>query len=502
MQAMLSHQMEVRDLKEKWFIGIVIGILLILFGVFALNMNPRGRFMNPGNSNGRDYNDDDTGSSNDDSSGSVRTLPIPELLEDANPDERVSDYYLNVQEGETSFIGDRVTPTLGYNGSYLGPVIRLTRGQEVNMHVKNALNEETSVHWHGLEVEGTADGGPRQVIGAGDLWEPSFTVNQPASTLWFHPHVMGTTALQVYYGLAGMIIIDDEHSESLNLPDEYGVNDIPLIIQDRSFAEDGTFFYYDNMMDGATGEYIMVNGAIEPYLDVDQVKMRFRIVNGANARNFDLELGDRSDFHQIASDGGLLEAPVKSSSLFISPGERAEIIIDFSGYNEGETLELRSGGELIMTFRVGKDKEDTTEIPEKLAAIEKFSEGQASSVKTIELDGMGHMVSLNGRQFDMDRIDDDVVLGETEIWEITTQRSMMMGSSGHPFHIHGTQFQVLSRDGRKPPLNEQGWKDTVFVGSGETVRIIVKFNYKGVFMYHCHILEHEEAGMMGQLEVR
>ncbi len=299
-----------------------------------------------------------------------------------------------------------------------------------------------------------------------------------------------------------MIIIDDEHSESLNLPDEYGVNDIPLIIQDRSFAEDGTFFYYDNMMDGATGEYMMVNGAIEPYLDVEQVKMRFRIVNGANARNFDLELSDRSDFHQIASDGGLLEAPVKSSSLFITPGERAEIIVDFAGYNEGETVELRSGGELIMTFRVGKDKEDTTEIPEKLATIEKYTEEQASSVKTIEMDGMGHMVTLNGRQFDMDRIDDDVALGETEIWELSTQRSMMMGSSGHPFHIHGTQFQVLSRDGREPPLNEQGWKDTVFVGSGETVRIIVKFNYKGVFMYHCHILEHEEAGMMGQLEVR
>lgn len=480
----------------------MVGVLLIIFGVFALNINPRRMFMNPVNDNGTDEDNGNDSNNDDGDTGRVRMLPIPELLEDVNPDERISDYYLNVQEGETNFFGDMMTPTLGYNGSYLGPVIKMTRGQEVNMHVKNTLNEDTSVHWHGLEVEGTADGGPRQVIGAGELWEPSFTVNQPASTLWFHPHVMGTTALQVYYGLAGLIIVEDDNSKSLNLPDEYGVNDIPLIIQDRSFAEDGTFFYYDNMMDGATGEYIMVNGAIEPYLDVEQVKMRFRIVNGANARNFNLKLSDRSDFHQIASDGGLLEAPVKNDVLPISPGERAEIIVDFSGYNEGERIELRSDGELVMTFRIGADKEDATEIPEKLATIEKFSEEEASSVKTIEMDGMGHMVSLNGRQFDMDRIDDDVTLGETEIWELSTQRSMMMGSSGHPFHIHGTQFQVLSRDGREPPLNEQGWKDTVFVGSGETVRIIVKFNYEGVFMYHCHILEHEEAGMMGQLEVR
>jgi len=484
-------------LKGKWIAGIGIGILLILFGVFALNRIPGERFMNPGNDNG--VADDDN---EDRVRGEAVKLPIPALLKDDNPDETVSDYNLNVQAGETRFIGDKMTPTLGYNGNYLGPVIRMTRGQTVNMHVRNELTEDTSVHWHGLLVEGALDGGPHQLVGPGDIWEPSFTVNQPASTLWFHPHVIGSTATQVYYGLAGLIIIEDEYSESLNLPDDYGVNDIPLIIQDRSFAEDGSFFYYDNMMDGAIGEYILVNGALEPDLEVEQVKMRFRVVNGANARNFDLELSDRSDFHQIASDGGLLEAPVKKSSLFISPGERAEIIIDFAEYAEGDTLELRSDGELVMTFTVGKDKEDTTEMPKKLTTIEKLAEEQASAVKTIELDGMGHMVTLNGRQFDMDRIDDDATLGEIEIWEISTQRSMMMGSSGHPFHIHGTQFQVLTRDGREPPPNESGWKDTIFVGSGETVRIIVRFNYKGLFMYHCHILEHEEAGMMGQLEVR
>ena len=332
-------------------------------------------------------------------------------------------------------------------------------------------------------------------------WEPVFSIDQPAATLWFHPHVIGTTAIQVYYGLAGLLIVEDENAKSLNLPDEYGVNDIPLIIQDRSFNEDGSFLYYDNMMDGAYGDHIMVNGAITPYLDVDQVKMRFRIVNGANARNFDLRLSDRSAFLQIASDGGLLESPLESDALFITPGERAEIIVDFSKYKNGDVLELMSDGERVMSFRVGDEAEDFTEIPEKLAEIERMDPDLVTGFKSIELDGMGHMVTLNGRQFDMDRIDDDVPEGELEIWEIRTNRSMMMGSPGHPFHIHGTQFQVLSRDGEEPYLNEKGWKDTIFVNSGETVRIIVRFRFKGLFMYHCHILEHEEAGMMGQLEV-
>lgn len=430
-----------------------------------------------------------------------RKLPVPALLEDQNPNEGISEFEISVQEGETEFIPGQTTPTLGYNGSYLGPVIRVSRGDEVRMHVRNELSDETSVHWHGLEVEGTADGGPHQVIPENGTWEPVFSIDQPAATLWFHPHVIGTTAIQVYYGLAGLLIVEDENTKSLNLPDEYGVNDIPLIIQDRSFSEDGSFLYYDNMMDGAYGDHIMVNGAITPYLDVDQVKMRFRIVNGANARNFDLRLSDRSAFLQIASDGGLLESPLERDALFITPGERAEIIVDFSKYKNGDVLEMMSDGERVMSFRVGDEAEDFTEIPEKLAEIERMDPDLVTGFKSIELDGMGHMVTLNGRQFDMDRIDDDVPEGELEIWEIRTNRSMMMGSPGHPFHIHGTQFQVLSRDGEEPYLNEKGWKDTIFVNSGETVRIIVRFRFKGLFMYHCHILEHEEAGMMGQLEV-
>lgn len=465
--------------------------------IFVLILTLAGcNIMNPGEPQ-RPPSDVGSDSMND----TGQALPIPALLEDTDPEVGRAEFTLRVQSGTTQFVEGLSTPTLGYNGSYLGPAIKLTKGEEVRMHVINELGDTTSVHWHGLEVEGTADGGPHQVIAAGETWNPTFTVNQPAATLWFHPHVIGTTAVQVYYGLAGLLLIEDENSKSLGLPDDYGVNDIPLVLQDRSFNQDGSFLYVTNMMDGAFGDYILVNGAIAPYLEVSQVKMRFRVVNGANARNFNLELADRSTFYQVASDGGLLEAPVLTESLFISPGERAEIIVDFSKYKEGEVVELISDNALVMTFRIGGASEDITVVPERLAEIDKIDERLAIGTKTIELDGMGHMVTLNGRKFDMHRIDDNVTLGDIEIWEITTTGAMMMGSPGHPFHIHGTQFQILSRDGQEPASNEQGWKDTVFVRANETVRIIVRFNYEGVFMYHCHILEHEEAGMMGQLEV-
>lgn len=475
-------------MKMKWLIVALLIMGIILIGIYVNNQDASIETLITS-----EIETDDI---------QKNALPIPELLVDVNPDEKIAEYYINAQYGTSNFNEGKQTATLGYNGDYLGPVIKVSRGEEVRMHVKNDLDETTSVHWHGLVVPGTADGGPHQVIPSKATWEPSFTINQPAATLWFHPHVIGTTAIQVYNGLAGMIIVEDENSKALNLPDDYGINDIPLIIQDRSFNREGAFVYRDNMMDGAVGDQVLVNGAITPNLVVQKVKMRFRVLNGANASNFTLRLENDHAFHQIASDGGLLESPLLTEELFITPGERAEIIIDFSIYDTGDVIKLLNENERVMTFIVGEAADDLTEIPERLASIEKMDENLASSTKTITLDGMGHMVTLNGSAFDMNRIDDDVALGTMEIWEITTRGSMMMRSPGHPFHIHGTQFQVLSRDGNPPNLNEQGWKDTVYVYSNETVRIIVKFEYEGLFMYHCHILEHEEAGMMGQLEVK
>lgn len=463
--------------KEILYLSFLIGIIVCFIIVFVLLKTPMNK------------------------SVSVVTLPIPPLLADNNPDPNISDFELKAQNGSSFFYKNTKTDTMGYNGSYLGPVLMVKTGEQVNMHITNELSEETSVHWHGLIVSGEMDGGPHQLIKPNKKWEPSFKIKQPAATLWFHPHVIGSTASQVYYGLAGLMIVKDDVTNSLNLPNSYGINDIPLIIQDRSFNQDGSFDYNSNMMDGAVGDTIIVNGAITPTLEVKQVKMRFRIVNGANARNFNLMLDNGTEFHQIASDGGFLEKPVVLKNLFISPGERSEIVVDFANFKEGQTVFMRSENLTIMTFKIAGSQQDDTSIPSELTKVERMGVSSSTPIKKIELNGMGQMVTLNGKKFDMERIDDVADIGKTEIWEITSIGSMMH-SMGHPFHIHGVQFQVLSRSSINLSDSELGWKDTVFVGPNETVKILVQFQEKGLFMYHCHILEHEEAGMMGQIEVK
>ncbi len=352
-------------------------------------------------------------------------LPIPAILEDKNPDPNQADFELVVWKSTTAFFKGKYTETYGYNGDYLGPTIRVKKGQEVNIRVKNLLDEETTVHWHGGLVPGEMDGGPLQVIPAGGEWNPHFTIEQPSATLWYHAHTMGQTGPQVYKGLAGLFIIDDEVSENLNIPKDYGINDIPLIIQDKRFAEDGSLLYLTNTHDkamGMLGDTILVNGAISPVLEVSTVKMRFRIVNGSNARVYVFSLSDNSKFNQIASDNGFLESPVELEVLKLVPGERAEIIIDFSNYSVGDTVTLESLGFKIMDFSVMTEAEDTTTIPEKLTTINKIPESSAVKTRSFVLGGKGALVNINGLQMNlqtvMDTIHEFVNFGETEIWEI------------------------------------------------------------------------------------
>jgi len=436
-------------------------------------------------------------------------LFIPPILEKEDLGATGSRLKLTAQESTKEFLLGKQTRTYGYNGDYLGPTIRVRKGEHVNVEVLNNLTEETTVHWHGLLVEGKMDGGPQQIILPGNKWAPDFVINQPAATLWYHAHPVHMTGRQIYRGLAGLFIIDDEESERLNLPDDYGVNDIPLIVQDRRFAGDGTLIYKTSMndvMEGMLGDTILVNGTVDPMLEVSTVKTRFRILNGSNARKYELGLSDGSGFVQIASDGGLLESPLEMRVLRLAPGERAEVVIDFSRYSVGDSVSLRSPGFKILDFTIGRQATDTTTIPPKLSVIPVIQESSSVRTRTFDLTGMGLMVNINGRQMDMTRIDEIVKHGDTETWVIRNimmgMGPMMGGSVGHPFHFHGVLFQVLSRDGRQPPLNERGWKDTVLVNPNETVRVIARFDFKGLYMYHCHILEHEDAGMMGQFEVK
>ncbi len=426
-------------------------------------------------------------------------LIIPALLKDQNPDPNIAEFILDAQLGETNFIGTRLTETLGYNGSYLGPVLRVRQGEKVYIRVNNRLGFSTTIHWHGLVVDGEQDGGPHQGIQPNESWSPTFTVDQAAATLWYHPHFMGETANQVYYGLAGLIYIDDQNSDKLNLPKEYGINDIPLIVQDRSFKSDGSFDYHTSMMGVVPGDTILINGTVKPVLNVNKGNVRFRILNASNSQNFEFSLSDGSSFVQIASDGGFLEVPLTRKSIFLAPGERAEVIVEFSKIKNNK-VSLMSGKQAIMNINLTDTSADTTEIPKLLTAVTPIPTGNNPKTRLFELQNMGISGTINGKFFDMTRIDEEVNINESEIWIIRNTGGMMQ-SDGHPFHVHGTQFQIISRNGQTPPLQERGFKDTVFVNIGEEVIIRIRFTHPGIFMYHCHILEHEDNGMMGQFRV-
>jgi FtsP/CotA-like multicopper oxidase with cupredoxin domain len=455
--------------------------------------------------------------------GFTAPLPIPPLLEDLGSRSDSARFIMNVQQGSMDFFPVKPTATLGYNGNFLGPTIRVRNGQRFRINVNNNLTQTTTLHWHGLHVPAQWDGGPRQPIPAGTTWKPDFTIRQEAATLWYHPHAMGLTGEQVYQGLAGFFLIEDEVSDSLNIPKAYGVDDIPLVIQDRRFFRNSQFAYAQNMHDilnGVIGNYLLVNGAMQPSLSVHGGLVRLRLLNGSNSSIYRIGFKDQRTFKVIASDGGFLEQPVAMNSIVLSAGERAEVVVDFADVEMGIQVSLmveQMKGSLFeaMRFTVDRAAETAVQLPNILRPLDKIPESEANTIRrftmeTMSMGGgrmgmgmgmMGRRLTINGKKMDINRIDEQVKLGSTEIWEITNQSAMMM-SMPHSMHLHDVQFQVLSRNGQLPPLHERGRKDTVLIMPGETVRIISRFrDYTGVYMYHCHLLEHEDNGMMGQFEV-
>ena len=270
-------------------------------------------------------------------------LPIPKLIDAAKQGNAVN---LKVMSGRHAFVKGKPTRTYGYSAPILGPVIRLRRGDEVRDDGRERARFVTTVHWHGLLVPGNNDGGPQQLIHPGDTWRPVLKIDQPAATLWFHPHPHHDTARQIYMGLSGMIIVDDGSDARLGLPRTFGVDDLPIIIQDRSFDSDGSIEYDNDDLNpleiiyGARGETIIVNGAIAPFAKVPPGLVRLRLLNAANAQNFELRFSDKRTFHVIASDGGFLSAPVAVTQLTISPAERFEVLVDFA---DGKPVALETG---------------------------------------------------------------------------------------------------------------------------------------------------------------
>lgn len=291
-------------------------------------------------------------------------------------------------------------------------------------------------------VDGEQDGGPMQGILPNQSWKPGFMVDQPAATLWYHPHFTGSTADQVYYGLAGLICIEDEISKELNLPDIYGINDIPLIIQDRNFNKDGSFDYRTSMMGVVPGEEILINGTMKPYVNIEHEKIRFRILNASNSQNLNLELSGGMSFVVIASDGGFLNKPISRKQPFLVPGERAEIIIDFSKVKK-ESVILFDENKKILEFKVMEELEKSSDINDELTIISEIPIADNSITRVFELESMGINGTINGKYYDMNRIDEEVPINVTEIW-IIRNLGRMMQTAGHPFHVHGTQFQIIS----------------------------------------------------------
>ena len=428
---------------------------------------------------------------------------------------------LKVQDGVTEFFDNVQTRTRGINGSYLGPTLRMRTDEVVRLNVTNALREDTTLHWHGFTLPASADGGPHQFINPGTTWSPEFTIRNKAATMWYHSHLLHKTADQVWAGLAGLILIDDDESRALDLPSEYGVDDVPVVLQDRSFTRRGQMPYDPSMhsrMVGMTGDISMVNGTLRPFFDVTTNLVRLRLLNGSNGSIYNLAFSDRRDFDQIASDGGLLAAPVRMQSLRLAPGERAEIVVDMS---DGRNVVLQSvagggGGGMMggmmggspgfdfLELRPASTLAGAAKLPDRLASLGDVSAEGVDKRRRFELQmsGMGPFTSfrINGKSMKMRRIDEVVEKGAPEIWEISNASPM-----AHPFHIHNTQFRILDRDGRTPAPGERGLKDTVLVNPNERVRILIRFDHYTdpdmPYMYHCHILEHEDAGMMGQFTV-
>jgi FtsP/CotA-like multicopper oxidase with cupredoxin domain len=438
-------------------------------------------------------------------------------------------------------------------GSYLGPTIRVRTGQKVRIRFTNELPEPTIVHWHGLHVPAPMDGHPRLMIRPGETYVYEFEVVNRAGTYWYHPHHHNRTGPQVYAGLAGLLIVSDDMEAALGLPS--GHEEINCVLQDRVFDARNQFVYSSGMpmdqMSGFLGNRMLVNGQEQPSLALGTRAYRVRLLNGSNSRIYKLAWDDGTAMTLIGTDGGLLERPVRRSYITLAPGERAEAILDLSQHRIGTTLTLRSlpfsgvesgmgmgmgmgrgmGGMMmggsglpngaplsLLTIHVQRRETSDFHLPVTLSRFDASWQPEGADrvptrIFTVNFGGMRWL--LNDRPFEMEGLapNETVSLGAKEVWEFANLGAGMMGMRmSHPLHLHGRQFRVLSRqadpqmvqesDSLRAGFTDDGWKDTVLVMPGERVRVLIHFTrYPGLFLYHCHNLEHEDMGMMRNYRV-
>jgi len=429
-------------------------------------------------------------------------------------------------------------------GSYLGPTLRLRRGQRVSAELVNDLPEDTTVHWHGLHVPPVVDGQPRHPIRPGGTRTVAFDVADRAGLYWYHPHAHGPdggrVGFQSYAGLAGPLIIHDDAEDRLGLPS--GEQELLLVLQDRRFNQGNELVYLPGgmaammtRMHGFRGDQLLVNGRPAGERPVAGRPYRLRLLNGSNARTYKLAWSDRRPVTVLGTDGGLLTRPGTYPFVTLAPAQRLDLWVDFAETRVGEALELVSeafsaggmgsmmgrdgpgmmGGGMMGATGMGGERMRVTRfrvtersdahnhaLPERLVADTGLPTADARTpIRRFEL-GMRMMrgFTINGRRMDGASVADDeiVALGSTEIWEFHNTTMMP-----HPMHVHGLQFAVVARQGGdaghdlRAGLVDEGRHDVVLVLPGERVRIALRFeDFDGLYMYHCHNMEHEDSGMM------
>lgn len=440
----------------------------------------------------------------------TRPLPIPPLAEATVGADGSRVFTLRAMAGETEMLPGVRTATWGFNGSILGPTLRARRGESVAVHVENALPEPTTVHWHGMHVPAQCDGGPHQTVPAGGQWQPRWEVRQPAATLWYHPHPHGATEKHIYRGLAGMFLVDDDTD---GLPRDYGVDDIPLIIQDRRFTPSGALDESDPTDVGLLGDTIVTNGIAGAHLTVRTERVRLRVLNGSGGRLYNLGFSDDRVFHAIAGDGGLLAAPVPATRVQLSPGERAEIVVESrpgqdyalqsfpidrrAGLEREEAARFGIGDSFtVMRLQPERNLRPSAALPAALATSATLPDEATAVHREFDL----QWFMINGNRMDMSRIDFHATVDTDEIWTVRN-----VDNWPHNFHVHDTQFRIIDIDGAPPPPQLAGLKDTVYTPPGQRIRLAVRFSdYTDPtfpYMYHCHLALHEDQGMMGQFLV-
>ena len=432
------------------------------------------------------------------------SLVIPPLLTGTTSD-GVTTFSLTAQQG-TRVLDGVSRRTAGFNDTYLGPTIRIAQGQRVRIRVTNRLSESTTVHWHGLHVPAEDDGGPYQAIEAGATWEPNFTVSQPATTLWYHPHLMGKTAEQVARGMVGMLQITDDSAGEQALPHNYGVNDIPLIFQPAPAPAQAA---------SSPPGRLLVNGSARAIFNSPESRVRIRMVNASGGDVLGVRFRGARRVWQVASDGGLLAAPVSTDRVLLAPSERAQFVVDTNPSqpvtvstariaDRGAAATREQAGFMAGTVQpqpeapllwiTSATASRSTELPATLASIPDID---TSKAVTRNMD-LGPRLEINGMQM-LDMTDMSgllqIPLNETDVWTIRNRSDVT-----HAFHVHDIEFRVLSRNGAPPPPSERGWKDTVRAAPGDVIRIAMTFtdfaDSATPYMLHCHVLRHEDAGMM------